>query len=285
MVDEGTREDLLAIIGELDARFRKLNFFRAVGAARAERRHSDFLGFLLDPFETHNLADGFLKAWLHSSLNAPLHGTLSDSTADRIRRLLADDLRDSEVERERGYIDLLVLNRRMRVALIIENKVDYYEREGQLARYWDRVGRVHPEFDRVGIYLTAHSIRPEGSSEYLAVNYETVHDGVSKTLEGLSPKEPELTTLLRHYRDLVREEFMDNSEKLDLAWTIFAKHPQAADFLEKNGHRIQILNEIEELIDSASSPGHREVEAQCRRGLFDVHASRVAAREAQEQKG
>ena len=38
----------------------EFNLFEAVGVVRQELRHSDFLGFLLDPRQSHGLGDVYL---------------------------------------------------------------------------------------------------------------------------------------------------------------------------------------------------------------------------------
>ena len=45
----------------LEARLAEFNIFEVLGAVRQELRHSDFLGYLLDPAGNHNLGDAFLK--------------------------------------------------------------------------------------------------------------------------------------------------------------------------------------------------------------------------------
>jgi hypothetical protein len=54
---------------------KKLNFFKAIGATRAELRHSDFLAFLFSPLESHGLGDRFLKLCLSASLLLANTGT------------------------------------------------------------------------------------------------------------------------------------------------------------------------------------------------------------------
>ena len=46
----------------LEALLDRFNLFEALGVARQELRHSDFLGFLLNPQQPHSLGDFFLEA-------------------------------------------------------------------------------------------------------------------------------------------------------------------------------------------------------------------------------
>ncbi|HEY9655978.1 MAG TPA: PD-(D/E)XK nuclease family protein, partial [Crinalium sp.] len=49
---------------KLESLLTQFNIFEAVGVTRQELRHSDFLAFLLNPSQTHQLGDRFLKRFL-----------------------------------------------------------------------------------------------------------------------------------------------------------------------------------------------------------------------------
>jgi PD-(D/E)XK nuclease superfamily len=67
---------------------KRLNFFKTIGATRAELRHSDFLAFLFSPLESHGLGDRFLKLFLSASLFLANTGRLSRLTRLKIETLL-----------------------------------------------------------------------------------------------------------------------------------------------------------------------------------------------------
>jgi len=73
MADTDFSGDIAALerflIGNLDLErletlLGQFNLFEAVGVTRQELRHSDFLGFLLDPRAAHGLGDRFLTLFL-----------------------------------------------------------------------------------------------------------------------------------------------------------------------------------------------------------------------------
>ena len=51
---------------ELDLGLKQPNIFKVLGASKAEIRHSNFLAWLLDPNESHNLGGVFLKRFLRN---------------------------------------------------------------------------------------------------------------------------------------------------------------------------------------------------------------------------
>jgi len=126
-------EGLLRLEREIDNlnRYRsRPNFLRALGGARSEIKHSNFLAFLMDPSQKHQLSDRFLKAMLNE-----IHEGLQ-SHSESLAGICNLDLTGTEVYREYQDIDILLLNPRERIAIIIENKTGTGEHDGQLQRYW-----------------------------------------------------------------------------------------------------------------------------------------------------
>src|SRR5262245_41185755 len=108
-------DDLLA----LESHIGRFNIFDALGIARVEIRHSNFLAFILDPAESHGQGQLFLKAVLMDLLKAapPELRPLSPIDLD------GTDLRGVEVKREWEHIDLLITCKDPGFAVVIENKV------------------------------------------------------------------------------------------------------------------------------------------------------------------
>jgi hypothetical protein len=88
----------------LEARIARFNIFDALGIARAEIRHSNFLAFLLDPTESHSHGPLFLKAILMDLLKQAPRENRALSLVD----LDGTDLRGVEVKREWKHIDPLI---------------------------------------------------------------------------------------------------------------------------------------------------------------------------------
>ena len=141
---------------QLEALLSQFNLFEAIGAVRMEVRHSDFLAFLLDPSQNHGLGDFFLKRLLQKVLAGPGRGTEGVSPV----HLDVMDLSNTSVRREWKHTDVLCVNDDNRLVLLIENKIDSGEGEGQLERYLQEVERAYPRssgFKTIPLYLT-----PEG---------------------------------------------------------------------------------------------------------------------------
>src|SRR5215211_3487506 len=92
---------------ELSARLSQFNILRVLRIEQAEIRHSNVLGWLLDPRESHGLGDTFVRRFISTLLldNEQADFGLSAATVELI------DLIDVEVRREWRNIDLLVHSR------------------------------------------------------------------------------------------------------------------------------------------------------------------------------
>ena len=103
-------------IDRLEAYLSRFNPIRIMRMEGMEVRHSNILGWLLDPLESHGLSDRFLRAFLAEALKGESgkgHPTALD--------IIQADLRDIEVRREWQHIDLFLLSRRNNWVFIIEN--------------------------------------------------------------------------------------------------------------------------------------------------------------------
>ena len=97
----------------------EFNIFDVLGVSRAEIRHSNMLGWLLDPNENHGLGDSFLYGII-SKISQNI-GT------DNALHFLSSDLYTFNVRREWNHIDILLVSNHSKLVLAIENKVGSHE--------------------------------------------------------------------------------------------------------------------------------------------------------------
>jgi hypothetical protein len=135
---------------QLSAQLATFNIFRALKIERAEIRHSNTLGWLLDPSESHGLDDVFLRRIL-SNILLESGADTENLTAAQVELM---DFRDVEVRREWRHIDVLVIDRGNELVVLIENKIGAGEGRGQLARYQKIVRQEFPSFKILPVFLT-----------------------------------------------------------------------------------------------------------------------------------
>ena len=250
------RQDLTAFVVEnpelerLEQILAQFNIFDAVGVARQELRHSDFLSFLLDPKQSHGLGDAFSKRLIQRALMGAGGDVLPVTAID----LDLWSLERLSVIREWQNIDILLLDEAHQLAVIIENKVGSGEHSGQLTRYLRAVEGAHPKKRIVGLYLTPDG-SPPSNDAYLSLDYAQVCD-VAETLaeSRRTSLDPAAYALITHYAKMLRRHVVSDSEIADLCRNIYYKHRQALDliFEHRPDEQAAMHDVLLSLIDSAS---------------------------------
>ena len=202
------------------------NLFEAVGAIRAELRHSNFLAYLLSPSRPHGLGARPLLAVLRSvlaRLPAP-------ERPIRMLELMAGQLDDAIVYRERDSIDILIELPALNLVVAIENKIGAEAGDGQLDRYNQYLKSAFPNHRRLLIFLTPDGTQPDHDS-YIAYDY----GDLVNTLEALAdaPESvPDATLLiLHHYVDMVRRHIVQDDQLRALALALYERHKEAFEFI------------------------------------------------------
>ena len=219
---------------ELESHLANFNVFEAMGAVRMELRHSDFLGFLMDPQQSHGLGAQFVQRFLIGALRK----AKEDSHAVRLHLSDLDDLR---VLREWENIDILLVSDANELVVVIENKIDAAEGDKQLERYTKTAERIFPDHERLHVFLTPTGRRSASNeSPFIPVGYNVIMEAlaaVKKFNEGhLSP---EVNSILGHYEKVVRRHVLEKDEVRDLAQLIYRRHRLAIDTILKYRHDLQ----------------------------------------------
>lgn len=219
---------------KLEALLSRFNIFRVLRAARNEIRHSNMLAWLLDPAESHGLGDLFLRRWLMQVLHDAAE---SAESFDKLPSPIEVDVLDIEyvdVAREKANIDLLLVvttDADNQWVICVENKVESRQGRKQLEKYRTYVEHTFPQARRLFVFLTKYGELPEDQN-WIPSTYSAVESVLRGCLDGRDRsigREPLL--LLTQYRNLLAEDFVDESESAKLAQEIYRKHKKAIDFI------------------------------------------------------
>jgi PD-(D/E)XK nuclease superfamily len=216
-------EDLL----ELESLIGKFNIFDALGIARAEIRHSNFLAFILDPAESHGQGQLFLKAILMDLMKeAPTNlRPLSPIELDGI------DLRGVVVKREWKHTDLLITCKEPAFVIVVENKVGAHEHSDQLSRYKTTLQHDYPETQHLYVSLTPDAEDPS-EEDWIVYSYTDIHRVLSRVQKMYRTAiGEEVRIFLDHYLALIGTRFMDNPEIDKLCQRIYKNHRVALDLI------------------------------------------------------
>jgi hypothetical protein len=222
---------------ELEAKISRFNIFEAVGMVRQEIKHSNFLQFLLNPSEKHQLGDLFLKKLLIEVLR-----DADQAPLDSLDIAVAS-LTDVDVRREWRHIDLLIYSPSNNFVCVIENKVDSTEGVNQLQTYQDIIGREFLHSKKLLIYLTKTG-EPASLENWLSLSYATIADIIEQSCEERRASlSLDIEVSMRHYIDLLRRHIVPDPELVKLCQKIYRQHRQAIDLIYE--HRPDMRSDLE----------------------------------------
>lgn len=237
---------------KLESIIDKFNIFSSLGIINQEIRHSNFLAWLLDPNETHNVSDYFITSFLKLATynNANQNPELSLIDIDTL------DLSKIQVFREWNNIDVLLVDDEQKLVCVIENKVDSKEHSNQLLKYRKVVESNYPDYRKLYVYLTVQGEEPESEKIYIPISYNEVSILIENLLERKGTQlNDEIIVFIKHYNEMVKRYIMEESEVQELCEQLYKKHKKALDLIFK--HKPDVYNEIrdalEEIIDANDS--------------------------------
>ena len=219
--------------------------------------HSNIIAWLLDPQQSHNIGQYFLKNFLFETCktaNALGGSAITPATIHSI------DWLQTEVRREWRYIDILILNRKARFVCAIENKIFAGEGIGddgisQLTWYRKTLAEEFPAYTRHLVFLDLKSGQPSEHERrfWTPENYGTVLELLVQTLERqASTLKEDVLVFLRQYATTLRTKgnvVPESNEIAELARKIYLEHREAIEVIY--GHKPNYRDDMKELFKEA----------------------------------
>lgn len=243
LLDIGCLDELLPWTG-------KFNLFDVLKITRAEMRHSNMLGWLLNPNENHGLGDTFLRGILQRLVEND-----SDGRYDVFNVLLMD-LYSFSVMREWKNIDILLTSSDEKTVIAIENKVGSHEHNNQLNRYREILEQEYPEYSRLCVFLT-----PDGETPSDVENWDILsYNDVVEVLEEVNARIkilPDVDLMIKNYIDIVRRDIVEDQQLIDICNKIYNKHKKALDLIFENRKdgKTQVFDAIRDTLCSLADEG------------------------------
>ena len=204
-----------------------VNMFEILKVDRAEIRHSNFLGWLLDPNGKHLLGDAFV--------NYILEEFLDDEEKPAVKNGFSDVkvIRESEKD-----IDILVTSPENKFNLIIENKIWTKDHDKQLVKYGTHIQNKFSDYTNKYVYLTPYGEKPtqdtmlENGQEitWELMSYKTIYKIVEKLYVEL-PVDSKVKFLLQDYNENVRHNIMADEARLKQIKKIYKEHKDALNLI------------------------------------------------------
>ena len=232
----------------LEQKFEKFNIFDCLKLTRAEIRHSNFLGWLLDPQETHGLNDYFLKEFIKKVLYSNKN---SISNLPSVFDIDVWNMSDIEVRREYKYIDLLIIDENNKFIILIENKIDTNQHDNQLQRYIDTVRQEYPDEEYKKLYVYLKPDFEKVAPPFIYVSYKVILETINSLIEYRQDKiSNEILIAIKHYKEIIERDIMKEDDIKKICRTIYNKHRKAIDLIYKYNFdaSTEIMNIFKEII-------------------------------------
>jgi hypothetical protein len=230
--EEKNKESFQKIKESLD----EFNIFNVLKVQYREIRHSNFLGWLFDPNESHKMGTVFLESLL-KTINEKHNAILND---DSYQGLFKDDLKWTKVYRETKHnIDILIVNDRLNFVICIENKIHAGYSENQLEKYYNYVEKNYPyPYKRIYLTLTpfksgAHNGFAKGE-EYSNINYQSIVQIINANKDIYEAKEGPIKESIKQYITMVEKSITQTNEEVKLAQKIYKEYFTEINFIIDN---------------------------------------------------
>lgn len=220
LLDIGCLDELLPWTG-------KFNMFDVLKISRTEIRHSNMLGWLLNPNENHGMGDVFLKGILQRLVEND-----SDGRYDVFNVLLMDFYTFS-VMREWKNIDILLTSTEEKTVIAIENKVGSHEHSNQLNRYRNILEKEYPDYNRMLVFLTPDGEKPSDVENWDVLTYSDIIDVLEFAALQIKIL-PDVDLMIKNYIDVVRRDIVEDQQLIDICNKIYNKHKKALDLIFEN---------------------------------------------------
>ncbi len=218
------------------------NIFRILKAKRTEIRHSNFLGWLLDPNESHGLWDKILIKVLRDILLAGKIENISPFDLEDI------NFRKVEVLREHQNIDILI--KLWDIIVCIENKFDTNDHSGQLLKYKNIVEKDFKDKKHIFVYLTPNGTDPKDEAmrdiyqNYSYVDFIKILELILLNKEDLRPS---VFLYIKDYLITIKQEILWNDELNRLESELYNTHSQF--LIQYNSKYISINQNHDEIFE------------------------------------
>lgn len=230
LTNEQALQDFLLNIHCLDELLpwtKRFNIFDVLKVSRMEIRHSNTLGWLLDPNENHGFGDAFLNSVFQKLIEKDSSGKYD------IFQVLLSDMYSFSVLREWKNIDILISSADEKIVLAIENKVGSHEHSNQLNRYKSYLEQDYPDYKRFYVFLTPNGEDPSDVENWDVLTYYDIVE-ILEGLLGRFKLQQDVSLLVNNYIEVIRRDIVEDKQLIEICNKIYNKHRKALDLIYAN---------------------------------------------------
>lgn len=244
---------------ELGTKINKFNIFNALKLENAEIRHSNFLGWLLNPTETHMMSDSFLKEFLKMAVKGHFDNpNITMSVSDIVLNNFVDTEVTLEKLTDKGRrIDILLENKTNQFVCVIENKIWSDEGCNQLEDYYEYINNQEKYKNykhKLFIFLTPKTGYDctKLYKNYIRFDYEKICQIIDRLLKeytGISSDD--VIYFIENYKEMVERNIMGKCDKevLELCTKLYKTYGQTIDLIVQHGNpKSSVLSVLDEVL-------------------------------------
>jgi len=239
---------------KLELQLKEPNIFYILKIKDVEIRHSNFLAWLLDPKQSHGLADLFLKSFLKDIFSLRRYDWIDEFEIDSLVLKDVEVIREWQVpgqkRGEKRSIDILI--EAPQFVVCIENKINASESSNQLQAYRNIIQETFTDRNKAFVYLTPSGDRPlkeDDTSIYQVYSYSDISSNLTEILDLYSQALADKTkNYITDYLLILKREIMKEDKVNKLAKVIYQTHKDAIDFIIDN--KPDRLLEVAELFNN-----------------------------------
>lgn len=222
---------------QLDEWTDNFNLFDVLRITNMEIRHSNILAWIFDPNENHGLGDSFIKSFVTKFVSK------CDHNKHNAFDLLLQDFYSYQVYRESNHMDIVLVSREEKTAVIIENKIWSSESSHQLNKYLEKSKTEYKDYNILYVFLTPYGREASDPDNWIAFSYGEIIESLKNSIKGINLRD-EVSLVIQNYIDIVRKNIMkEKDEKLiGICNEIYNKHRTALRLIFEN---VNINNSIE----------------------------------------
>lgn len=211
----------------------EVNLMEILGVAHRELQHSNFLAWIFNPNESHNLGDFAVKEFIKLYYRENQFADLGLQTKLSVFDFVQLDFDDLEIRREYKNIDLILLSRKNEFCIVIENKIYSGEGKGQLKKYRDLIEKEYPEFKhKIYIFLSLleQNITEEEQDYYVQLDYSHIVKLIEQIVQRKGLKDRS-RFVFEQYLQTLKSMLNQNEEIEEIAQKLYKKYKSAFDLV------------------------------------------------------
>lgn len=212
---------------EIENELKTFNIFDVLRVSHREIRHSNFIGWLLDPNQNHGFGDYFLQSFINQLPNLD-NAKLIDYNLSNLYNTKI--LRESEND-----IDIFIINEELSFSIAIENKIGHKEGDKQLKKYYEHVTHKYEHIaNNYFVFLTPwgrDSVDIEMRKIYKTFDYGTIIKLFQEGIEQFENINTEIKNSIYQYINSVKRNVLNMDNTTKKAQEVYQKYQTVIDFI------------------------------------------------------